>query len=147
MSSGYPFLYIPADKAAMLAAKSPDAENIQNAITETQGSFTPHMNFSTHFTLTDFSLQRSGHIVQLSMTCQKVNSNSLMNTIYDIGSISPAGLYPATSISGNFTYGGGITDIGMSLLTNVGILTIRSGNNASIAQNSSFTLTLLYLVS
>jgi len=119
----------------------------QTTITTTQKDITFLSSFTDGFSVDSSALEinSNSNWVQLTVTATRTGSNTLMNTTYQVGTI-PSSCYPTSDISGLFPYGGGITDIGSLFLDSAGNLSIRTGNNASIPNGSTFTFTVLYVI-
>ena len=110
------------------------------------GSITFLTSYTNQFSVDSSSLVKSGDLVSLNITSTKINGNSLLNTTFNVGSfISP--FVPMSPVGSVFSYNnGGSSDIGGVTLDASGNLSITSGNNASIANSTSFTISLLFLV-
>ena len=102
-------------------------------------------NFLSGYQVDSFSIIKDGNLVNLNITSTRTGANTLLNTTFSLGTVEK-GFRPPSDISGLFPYGGGITDIGSVLLTEEGVLTFRTGNNASLPNSTSFTISLLYLI-
>jgi hypothetical protein len=130
----YPTIYIsPEDKA-----------NFKKSKVSSESSVVIDSNFNTLFLINSNTVKRTGNIVQLSLTLGKYNGHMLLNTTAVVGTI-PMGFRPSSAISGTFPYILFIGDIGAINITANGIVSIRSGDNAYIADTTVFTVSIIYI--
>lgn len=111
----------------------------------TTGTLDFQQTFLDAFNVDSFSVSKEGNIGTVSITSTNIGASIVLNQTMTIGTVSE-GFRPRSNISGLFPYGGGISDIGSTLLTDNGILTFRTGNNAYLPGGTSFTLSLLYII-
>ena len=134
----FPTLFIsPIDRGRLSLDKTP-------TITVTEfGDIILDRDFIDNFLLVSAFVSKNV-VKQITMTIQKINGHGLLNTVFEIGTVTE-GFRPANDVTGNFKYGVFQTDVGQIALNSSGALSIRTGNNTYFADGTTETLTLLYL--
>lgn len=119
---------------------------VQNFETEVK-SITFDNTFNNQFNVVSSSLMVQNGLVNLTVEASKINSNTLLNTQYLVGTI-PDDCIPSTNISGLFPYSNTFnnSDIGQIHVNSDGSLTIRTGANTAMNVGTNFTFSILYLI-
>lgn len=120
-------------------------KNDVNINKKVEGTIAFDDEFLSGFQVDSYSVVKDGNIVNINITATRTGANTLLNTTFPVGTIEE-GFRPSSNVSGLFPYGGGITDIGSVLVTDEGVFTFRTGNNASLPNSTDFTISLLFLI-
>lgn len=131
----YPTLFI----------SSADRANFKKSKVSSESYIVVSAPFLTSFHIVSNSIKKVGNIAQLSLTITKYNGHMLLNTTVSVGDI-PEGFRPASSVSGTFPYILSIGDTGAVNINANGAMTIRSGDNAYIADTTTLTISIMYIV-
>lgn len=130
----YPTLFI----------SSADRANFKKSKVSSESSVMTTPNFNIQFIISSNSIKKTGDIVQLSLTLTKHNGHMFLNTTIEVGTI-PIGFRPASAVSGTFPYILFIGDTGAINITSGGVVSIRSGDSAYIADTTTFTVSIMYI--
>lgn len=107
-------------------------------------SITVQSGFTSQFSVVSNVITKVDKLIQLSLVATKINGHMLLNTTLNVG-IIPPGFRPISNVSGTFPYILFIGDIGAMTIDTNGNISIRSGDNAYIADTTTITVSIMYL--